>query len=175
MNIHDYKKIRWRDTQPIVGIDGLYHQVIEIRNLYNGRIYVSTHSTSNPNDEYMGSGTAITKAYKRFGKNAFMKRVLHYAKDVDELRFWERIIVDEEFVRTSHTYNVYKGGGGRKKTTNKTVKVKKEPVQKQPKEVSKPIIIQQEDDSWIISAVTHIVRKVKAILWYLYNIALLLI
>lgn len=195
MTIHEYRKIRWINKDPIPGEDGLYHQLIEIKNLYNGRIYICSHTTDNPNDGYMGSGAALGRAYKRFGKAAFLKRVLNYSRNEEELRFYEQVIVDKQFISTAHTYNKIRGGGGRKisshitnkKTIQKKPSKKESPkivtniIQDQPKSINSSELNTKVDpitnikDSILITVLSLIIRKAKEILWHIYQIASILI
>jgi hypothetical protein len=76
----------------------------------NGRYYVGVHSTNNLDDGYLGSGNAIKLAVDKYGKENFIKEILHSCEDRQSALEKEKEIVNEEFVRNPQTYNL-KGGG----------------------------------------------------------------
>lgn len=45
-------------------------------NLKNGKQYVGDHSTNNINDGYLGSGTALKSALKKYGRKNFKREIL---------------------------------------------------------------------------------------------------
>ena len=87
-----------------------YNLVYRITNLVNGKIYIGVHSTNNLDDGYMGSGYAIKKAIKKYGLSNFKKEITHYCNNKEEALEIERTIVNHEFVNSSQTYNLTKGG-----------------------------------------------------------------
>ena len=50
--------------------------IYEITNNINGKTYVGQHKTDNINDNYFGSGIAITQAVEKYGKENFTKTIL---------------------------------------------------------------------------------------------------
>ena len=44
-----------------------YYLVYKITNLVNGHIYVGVHATTEPFDDYMGSGYSLRLARKKYG------------------------------------------------------------------------------------------------------------
>ena len=77
-------------------------------NKINGKVYVGSHSWKgegiDPN--YYGSGTAITRAVKKYGKDNFQVEVLYYYDTVEECRQDEERILTEYNVRDCpHSYN----------------------------------------------------------------------
>lgn len=90
----------------------MYYYVYKITNLINNKIYIGAHSTSDLNDNYLGSGKIISRAHKKYGKENFKKEILHYFKSKDEMYKKEREIVNEDFVKKSNNYNVKLGGEG---------------------------------------------------------------
>ena len=80
-----------------------------VTNNINGKEYEGSHSWSgeglDPN--YYGSGTAITRAVKKYGKENFQVEVLYYYDTVEECRKDEERILTEYNVRDCpHSYNL---------------------------------------------------------------------
>lgn len=51
------------------------HYLYEIKNKNNGNIYIGIHSTLDIDDGYMGSGSEITAAVKKYGPDSFTKKL----------------------------------------------------------------------------------------------------
>ena len=83
-----------------------------IENLVNGKVYVGKHSTEDPDDGYMGSGSLITAAVKKHGRESFRKHTLRECESDQEALLFERMIVDQDFVDDDMTYNLDLGGFG---------------------------------------------------------------
>lgn len=88
----------------------MHYIVYQITNLINGKIYVGCHVTKNINDSYMGSGIAIVKAIKKYGKENFKKEILAECNNQEMMLDLERKIVNNEFVKNQNTYNMVRGG-----------------------------------------------------------------
>jgi hypothetical protein len=86
--------------------------VYKITNLLNNKIYVGVHKTIDPNDGYYGSGDAILKAIKKYGKQNFKKEIIGCFDTKEDAYYLERQIVNEDFVKRSDTYNRCCGGFG---------------------------------------------------------------
>ena len=85
------------------------HYTYMVTNNINGKVYVGSHSWSgegiDPN--YYGSGTAITRAVKKYGKENFQVEVLYYYETVEECRADEERILTEYNVKDCpHSYNL---------------------------------------------------------------------
>lgn len=89
----------------------MYYLLYEITNLVNGKTYIGQHITKNVNDSYMGSGKAIVRAIKKYGRENFKKEILLYAKNEVALNFFERSLVTPEFIELDTNYNLKEGGG----------------------------------------------------------------
>ena len=84
------------------------HYTYMVTNNINGKVYVGSHSWSgegiDPN--YYGSGTAITRAVKKYGKENFQVEVLYYYETAEECRADEERILTEYNVRDCpYSYN----------------------------------------------------------------------
>lgn len=87
-----------------------YH-VYKITNIINCRYYIGVHSTTDVTDSYMGSGRLIIEAISKYGKENFIKQILHTFDTAQEA-------YDMEFrlVKTTredpNSYNMTAGGKG---------------------------------------------------------------
>ena len=80
-----------------------------VTNKINGKVYVGSHSWDgeglDPN--YYGSGTAISRAVKKYGKENFQVEVLYFYDTVEECRADEERILTEYNVKDCpHSYNI---------------------------------------------------------------------
>ena len=87
--------------------------IYKITNLLNNKIYVGKSELNNPN--YYGSGTYITRAIKKYGKENFKKDI------IIEFYFYDNDLLNEEEIYWIETlnskdpkigYNITKGGDG---------------------------------------------------------------
>jgi group I intron endonuclease len=96
----------------------MYYLVYLTTNLINNKIYIGTHKTYNLNDGYIGSGTNIRRAIKKYSKDNFKFQVLHFCLTEEDAFNWEKQIVDKSFVIRKDTYNIVIGGLGGDKFTD---------------------------------------------------------
>jgi hypothetical protein len=89
-----------------------FHYVYCIENLINKKVYVGKHSTDDMNDGYMGSGKLISRAIKKYSLENFRKYILVICESEEQACFFEKEIVNEEFVKDKNTYNLVLGGRG---------------------------------------------------------------
>ncbi len=89
-------------------------------NLINNNIYIGTHITKDPNDDYLGSGIVIDRAIEKYGSENFKKEVLFIFDNAEEMFSKERELVNEAFLERPDTYNVKLGGQGGWDFVNKT-------------------------------------------------------
>lgn len=47
--------------------------IYKVTNIINGKYYIGQHRTKKLNDGYLGSGTNIIRAIKKYGKENFKK------------------------------------------------------------------------------------------------------
>lgn len=80
-------------------------------NLINGKRYIGADTKNNPN--YIGSGTLLIKAVKKYGKSNFRKVILEEVSNQKELRdreiYW---VTYYNAANRSDFYNMSKGGQG---------------------------------------------------------------
>jgi hypothetical protein len=62
-------------------------------NRINGKFYIGAHQTTDPDDEYLGSGTYIKRAIEKYGRRSFFKEVLYLFETAEEM--WE---MEEELI-----------------------------------------------------------------------------
>ncbi len=96
-----------------------FHYFYKITNNINNHFYYGIHSTNNLDDGYMGSGSRLKRAYKKYGIENFSKEILKYFDTREELAQYELEIVNEELIADPNCYNIQ--GGGEKWNTINTV------------------------------------------------------
>lgn len=72
--------------------------------------YYGIHSTNNLDDGYMGSGTRIKAAVKKYGVENFTKEIIKFFPTLKELSDYEQQIIDELLLNDPKCYNLVKGG-----------------------------------------------------------------
>ena len=85
--------------------------VYRITNNLNGKTYIGQHKSKKLDDGYFGSGTAINRAIKKYGKENFTKEILEVCseEDVNDL---EIKYIQEEKEKGKGEYNIAGGGQG---------------------------------------------------------------
>ena len=86
--------------------------VYKITNLINNKIYVGIHVTSNLEDGYMGSGSLIKRAIKKYGIANFKRENLVIFDNKEDMLKMETEIVNSSFIQSDNTYNMCEGGSG---------------------------------------------------------------
>lgn len=84
---------------------------ITVNNL-NDKSYIGVHSTDNLDDGYMGSGLALNRAIKKYGKENFSTLKINFYQTSDKSYKAEEQLVNIEWVQDSTTYNIATGGAG---------------------------------------------------------------
>jgi hypothetical protein len=79
-------------------------------NLINNKTYIGIHHTEDIDDGYLGSGVALKKAIKKYGKENFTREILSHHDSFDELLEVEKELVNEEWVNNRNNYNLKTGG-----------------------------------------------------------------
>lgn len=90
----------------------IYYTIYQTTNLINGKFYVGKHKTKDLEDTYIGSGVALKKAIKKYGRENFKKEILFIFETENEMNLKEKEIVDESFLNDKMTYNMGLGGEG---------------------------------------------------------------
>lgn len=89
-----------------------YYFTYKITNLLNGRFYLGMHSTEDLDDGYLGSGVAIQRAVRKYGKENFSKEILQFFDSYEEMAAGEKELVTEEVLKNPKCYNLTLGGKG---------------------------------------------------------------
>lgn len=87
-----------------------YNYFYKITNNLNNHFYYGIHSTDNLEDGYMGSGTRLNYAYKKYGIENFTKEILKFFDTRKECAEYEAEMVTEELIHSKECYNVVGGG-----------------------------------------------------------------
>jgi group I intron endonuclease len=100
----------------------VYYYLYEVTNLVNGKTYIGQHITDNLEDGYLGSGQALKRAIKKYGKDNFEKEILLFARNQQALNILEMMAVTPEFCEKRDNYNLREGGGSKGRLCSETKK-----------------------------------------------------
>ena len=89
-----------------------YNYFYKITNNINNHFYYGVHSTDNLDDGYMGSGTRLGYAIRKYGIENFKKEIIKFFDTYNEAYEYEAEIVTEELTKNSNCYNIQQGGKG---------------------------------------------------------------
>ena len=104
--------------------------IYKTTNLINGKFYIG--KDANNRDYYLGSGSILNKAIKKYGKENFKKEILEKCNSLEELCERE-IFWIKELDATNETigYNIAKGGlGGDTFTNDPNKEIRREIIKK---------------------------------------------
>lgn len=90
--------------------DRYYGFVYITKNLINGKLYVGQKSFTPDWKKYLGSGTALKLAIKKYGKQNFKKTILCYAENEEELNQLEYFYIKLFSAETSENFYNILGG-----------------------------------------------------------------
>ena len=90
----------------------MFHFTYKTTNTINGKFYYGFHSTKNLKDFYLGSGTLLKKAIKKYGRKVFVREILQYFDSFESLVEGEARLVSQEIVDDPLCYNIRCGGMG---------------------------------------------------------------
>jgi hypothetical protein len=88
-----------------------HYYVYLITNKINGKQYIGDHSTSNEDDNYLGSGIYLKKALKKYGKNNFKKEVLQYFDSKKDAFDAQEKYINQFNTLIPNGYNISPKGG----------------------------------------------------------------
>lgn len=89
-----------------------HHLVYKVTNTINDKYYIGIHSTTDIDDGYMGSGTAIKKAIMKHGIENFKKEILFEPETRTQALLMEYMLVTKKVVDSEDSYNLIEGGKG---------------------------------------------------------------
>lgn len=90
----------------------MYYFIYKTTNKINGKYYVGKHKTDNIDDEYLGSGTILKRAIKKYGKENFIFEIIEYCETEEKLNIKEMEYITEDMVKSKNCYNLKLGGNG---------------------------------------------------------------
>jgi hypothetical protein len=90
----------------------IYYIIYETINLVNNKKYCGAHVCEDLNDGYLGSGSRLKDAIRKYGKDKFSREILFMAFDYDAMWAAEAILVDQTWIDRPDTYNICLGGRG---------------------------------------------------------------
>lgn len=89
----------------------MFYLVYKTINLINKKYYIGAHTTTNKNDNYLGSGKTLKRAVKKYGKDNFTKTILYEAKSLQEMYNFESKEIQKS-LSDPLCYNLNNGGKG---------------------------------------------------------------
>lgn len=102
----------------------------EITNKINYKYYIGVHKTNNIDDNYLGSGSMLKKAKKKYGKYNFSKLITGVWRSEEIMFLMEEWLVTKAQVKDTNCYNLRKGGDSSPNwcvgKTNKGIKLTEE-------------------------------------------------
>lgn len=87
-----------------------FNYFYKITNNLNGHFYYGIHSTDDLEDGYMGSGTALKNAIKKYGVENFGKEILKFFGTRKEAAEYEEENVTMSLINEEGCYNIIPGG-----------------------------------------------------------------
>jgi len=89
-----------------------FHFIYKTTNLLNNKFYIGMHSTSNLKDGYLGSGTHLRYAIRKYGIHNFKIEILEWCNTREELIVREKVLITENHINDPNCYNLKNGGIG---------------------------------------------------------------
>ena len=79
-------------------------------NLVNNKEYIGQHTTNNINDNYLGSGSILSKSIQKYGKENFKREIIEKCKSIEELNKKEIFYIKKYNTLIPNGYNIRNGG-----------------------------------------------------------------
>lgn len=89
-----------------------FHFIYKTTCSVNQKFYYGMHSTDNLDDGYLGSGTYLAKAIRRYGRDKFSLEILEFLPSRELLKQREKELITEETLKDSQCMNLVIGGNG---------------------------------------------------------------
>lgn len=90
-----------------------YGYIYLLRNKINGKIYIGKKKGHRVKESYYGSGTAISNAVEKYGKESFDREILDWADSLEALNEREKYWIEEYNAQSKEIgYNLTAGGDG---------------------------------------------------------------
>jgi hypothetical protein len=89
----------------------MYYFIYKTTNRINQKYYYGAHSTDDINDGYLGSGVALKRAIKKYGKKNFYRKIVEFCNEENEMYLIEERIIAEHY-KKEECYNMNVGGKG---------------------------------------------------------------
>jgi hypothetical protein len=89
----------------------MHYIIYKTTNNINGKYYIGQHITDNLDDGYIGSGVALSRAIKKYGKDNFTREILATGDNKEMLNELEAFYVGWDEVNDKNCYNLKTGGG----------------------------------------------------------------
>lgn len=89
----------------------MFHIVYKTVNKVNNKYYYGVHSTNNLEDDYLGSGTNLIRAIKKYGRQSFERSIICVFDDRDHALMYEKSLVNISMLEDINCYNIVEGGG----------------------------------------------------------------
>lgn len=90
----------------------MIYYLYETKNNVNGKIYVGVHKTQNMDDGYLGSGSVLKAAIRKYGIDSFTKTILQTFDSSESMFAAEKELITEDFLKRQDVYNLRIGGFG---------------------------------------------------------------
>jgi hypothetical protein len=89
-----------------------YHMLYKTTCTVTGNFYIGVHSTTNLEDEYLGSGKRLMYSIQKHGKEKHTREILELFVTREELLQREREVVNEDLMKDEKCLNLKNGGEG---------------------------------------------------------------
>lgn len=90
----------------------VYHTLYKTICTITENFYIGIHSSSDPNDCYIGSGTRLHNSIRKYGRDKHQKIVLEICATREDLLQREHEVVTEELLADPKCMNLKRGGEG---------------------------------------------------------------